>query len=192
MNETSLGKTGHRTSGNGNGKVSRKESRKQDRDQKKQRKADFFTSARVPNTKRSAEHEHDDSPIRKRVRLEEAASATKRANESHKPKLKSVHTEQQSSVITKPQIQTNKSTKSKSETALQKLVQQNGRKHAEVPATAKSARSEQEKHEDAYIAYLESKLGWTKRGTKTSTYGRGMEDDGLDGTSAIITRKLTF
>ena len=35
--------------------------------------------------------------------------------------------------------------------------------------------------EDAYIRYLEDKLGWKESGTKTSAYGSGLADDGLDG-----------
>ena len=35
--------------------------------------------------------------------------------------------------------------------------------------------------EDVYIRYLEGKLGWKKNGAKTSAYGSGLVDDGLDG-----------
>ena len=42
-------------------------------------------------------------------------------------------------------------------------------------------KSRQEEEEDAYIAYLESKLGWKKSGKKSTQYGKGLEDDGLDG-----------
>ena len=40
---------------------------------------------------------------------------------------------------------------------------------------------QEEDKEDAYIRYLEGKLGWKKNGTKTSAYGSGLADDGLDG-----------
>ena len=39
----------------------------------------------------------------------------------------------------------------------------------------------QEKKEDAYIEYLESKLGWKKGGSRTGRYGKGLDEDGLDG-----------
>ena len=39
----------------------------------------------------------------------------------------------------------------------------------------------QEEKEDAYIAYLERKLGWVKGGKRTAQYGKGEEEDGLDG-----------
>ena len=41
-------------------------------------------------------------------------------------------------------------------------------------------RSRQEEEDDAYIAYLESKLGYRKGGKRTTKYGKG-GDDGLDG-----------
>lgn len=70
--------------------------------------------------------------------------------------------------------------KPKSKTPLAKL----SRKAASVPA--KLPRGQQEEHEDAYIAYLESKLGWKKGGSRTSKYGKGMEDDGLDGMLGVV------
>jgi len=65
--------------------------------------------------------------------------------------------------------------KSKKETPLQNLVG-NSSDHSGLPAT------QEEDKEDAYIRYLEGKLGWKKNGTKTSAYGSGLADDGLDGT----------
>lgn len=44
-------------------------------------------------------------------------------------------------------------------------------------------RTPQEEEEDAYIAYMERKLGWVKGGKRTAKYGAGDEDDGLGGTS---------
>ena len=49
--------------------------------------------------------------------------------------------------------------------------------HPSLPGTR------EEDSEDAYIRYLEGRLGWRKNGTKTSTYGSGLADDGLDGVS---------
>ena len=48
-------------------------------------------------------------------------------------------------------------------------------------------RIREEDKEDAYIRYLEGKLGWKKDGTKTTTYGSGLVDDGLDGISTPFT-----
>lgn len=42
-------------------------------------------------------------------------------------------------------------------------------------------RSRAEDEEDSYIAYLESKLGWSKGGYRAKSYGKGLKDDGLDG-----------
>jgi nucleolar MIF4G domain-containing protein 1 len=45
-------------------------------------------------------------------------------------------------------------------------------------------RTERERQEDAYIALLEGKLGWRKQGRKTTSYGAGLDDEGLDGVYA--------
>ncbi|KAI0342843.1 hypothetical protein BDW22DRAFT_1357370 [Trametopsis cervina] len=150
-------------------KVSRKEARKQDREQKKQRKVQFFASGRT--SKRPAENEHNSSPERKRPRLAETteiieqkpakppaalSKSRKHPDVSHLPPRNAV------------------SSGSKSETALEKRVRKLTKPPSVIP------RSEQENHEDAYIAYLESKLGWSKAGARTSKYGKGLEDDGLD------------
>ena len=50
----------------------------------------------------------------------------------------------------------------------------------------KGPRSQRDKEEDAYIAYLEKKLGWSKGGSRTGSYGRGLEEDGLDGMSSPL------
>jgi nucleolar MIF4G domain-containing protein 1 len=76
--------------------------------------------------------------------------------------------------------------KSKSKTPLEKLVE-----HSERPAISKKSRSQQEEHEDNYISYLESKLGWQKGGSKTASYGSGLGDDGLDGNSASLLDIIT-
>jgi nucleolar MIF4G domain-containing protein 1 len=70
-----------------------------------------------------------------------------------------------------------KSTKSVArppKTALAKLAER-PQKAAPPP------RSDREKQEDAYIAYLEGKLGWKKGKEKTKSYGSGLDEDGLDG-----------
>lgn len=65
----------------------------------------------------------------------------------------------------------------KPKTALQKLAVRTDT----LSNPGVTSRTQREKEEDAYIAYLESKLGWRKGGKKTSTYGSGLGDDGLDG-----------
>ena len=44
-----------------------------------------------------------------------------------------------------------------------------------------SSRSKMDQQEDAYILYLESKLGWRKNGSRTGSYGASLNEDGLDG-----------
>ena len=64
--------------------------------------------------------------------------------------------------------------KSKKKTPLQKLVS-NSSGYAGPPKTQGGDK------EDVYIRYLEGKLGWKKNGAKTSAYGSGLADDGLEG-----------
>jgi hypothetical protein len=66
------------------------------------------------------------------------------------------------------------SLKPKKKTPLQKLVDN-------PPSYAGPPRTQDEGKEDAYIHYLEGKLGWKERGIRTSAYGSGLVDDGLDG-----------
>ena len=62
----------------------------------------------------------------------------------------------------------------KKKTALQKLVGGSSRRST-LPGTPEGDK------DDAYIRYLEGKLGWKWEGAKTSAYGSGLTDDGLDG-----------
>lgn len=80
-----------------------------------------------------------------------------------------------------------KSKKAKPKTALEKLAER-----SEVPRGTKAKakvlpapilRGSRDEEDDAYIAYLEKKLGWTKGGKRTTKYGKGEEEDGLDGMS---------
>ena len=64
--------------------------------------------------------------------------------------------------------------KPKKKTQLQELVD-NSSNYAGPPKT------QGEDKEDAYIRYLEGKLGWKRDGIKTSAYGSGSADDGLNG-----------
>ena len=49
-----------------------------------------------------------------------------------------------------------------------------------------SSSSRHDQQEDAYISYLETKLGWKKHGSKTRSYGSGLGEDGLDGKYFIL------
>lgn len=77
--------------------------------------------------------------------------------------------------------------KPKKKTPLQRLAD-NSSSYGGPPST------QEEDKEDAYIHYLESKLGWKKNGIKTSAYGSGLADDGLGGvymSFSVISTSLT-
>jgi nucleolar MIF4G domain-containing protein 1 len=140
--------------------------RKQERTGKKQRKAEFFSVA----AKRGAEEEeHTDSPQRKKIKLSAEAVSNAPAPAPPKPTrtVESIEEGTKAKVV-KPV--------KKAKTALEKLVGRSdpaGRRSEPTPASL-GPRSLKDKEEDAYMAYLESKLGYTKnKGSR--------EDDGLDG-----------
>ncbi|KAF7374789.1 MIF4G/MA4-domain-containing protein [Mycena sanguinolenta] len=145
-------------------KLSRKELRKQERTGLKQRKAEFFSASH----KRTAEEEHAESPQRKKVKL-----APREAVSNLTPSIQTPPTPAPAddSTIREP-VKTPKPAKTTPKpktTALEKLA----RRKDPAPASL-LPRSQKEKEEDAYIAYLEAKLG----------YGGGKkkkrENDGLD------------
>lgn len=140
--------------------LSRKDARKQDREDKKKRKADFFSAPPKANlVKRPAPTEHTESPQRKKTKLSGAEPTRPPAPAlptQVKPALKKTLTSVTSAKPPKPR------------TALEKLASR-----SDAPSLPRSSRSQKEREEDAYIAYLESKLG---RGKKTAE-----DDDGLDG-----------
>jgi nucleolar MIF4G domain-containing protein 1 len=150
--------------------LSRKEARKQDRVGRKQRKAEFF-SAVPTSTKRHAQDEHADSPKRKKAKLEPAVLST---NDSRTSSINK-HNPPANSSRPIPLAREAKAKKLKPstqpKTALEKLVRGSNL------ILKSSPRSQKEKDEDAYIAYLESKLGYAE-GSKRK---KGSEDDGLDG-----------
>ncbi|TFY60458.1 hypothetical protein EVJ58_g5148 [Rhodofomes roseus] len=168
----------------GNRRGSRKEARKQEREGRKQRKAQFF-SAQQPqptHTKRLAEHEHPESPKRKKARLTQpipVAPAVNSALNDGKPAKVSKASKSAKSTSeagqSRPQLQT----------PLEKLAHrsQTAPKKAKLKSAPSSSaappRSRKDEEEDAYIAYLESKLGYSKGGKRSQKYGKGGED-GLD------------
>lgn len=76
-------------------------------------------------------------------------------------------------ILTPPKAPVQKRPKPK-QTALEKLV--DGPNSGPVSSTS-APRTRKEKEEDEYIAYLESKLGYPKGGSKKKT----KDEDGLDG-----------
>ncbi|EKM58272.1 uncharacterized protein PHACADRAFT_117071, partial [Phanerochaete carnosa HHB-10118-sp] len=164
-------------------KLSRKEARKQEREQKKVKKTQYYikqhdtgaarpqpqVDARHPSTKRQAEREHAESSKRKKVKFvaedEPSARLFTRENFTSSTSAKDVRLR----------------LKKNGPTALEKLAAHTGSSsfRSDGAPPIRQARSKQEEEEDAYIAYLESKLGWSKGGSRTSKYGKGLEDDGL-------------
>lgn len=117
---------------------------------RKQRRANFFGApgtekTNVNTSKRPADHDHSDSPKRKRVKTNSVPVAP---TKSPKPS-------KQSDVKKAP---------------------------LEKHATSKpllTPRSQREKEDDAYISYLEGKLGLSG---KAKGKKKAIENDGLDGT----------
>ena len=129
------------------------------------KKAEYFSAS----VKRPAESEHDQSPQRKRVKLDGGAdvygntqpkaSTSKAALIEAPPKKKPTSSARENGP--KPQ--------KSQETPLAKLASNSG-------ISAAAPRTQKEKEEDAYITYLESKLGYGKSKGKKARH-----DDGLDG-----------
>jgi len=150
---------------------SRKDARKQDRVDRKKRKADFFAAAASNSSysKRSAEAEHTESPKRKKIKITE-------------PEIMSVNqlqvdTKRNKTSVSKPpprqlDLKTTSKPKSKPQTALGKLVLRR-----DMGPLAPSSRSQREREDDTYIAYLEGKLKKSKKGAE--------DDDGLDGIAVL-------
>nr|QDK64589.1 putative Sgd1p [Ganoderma lucidum] len=167
----------HKHKRKGGHSLSRKETRKQARDTRKQRKAEYFSTApsnKVQNHgKRQAEADHADSPQRKRAKLEGAQEPVARPTPANAA---------QSSI--KERTKTSNSKASKAKTPLEKLAERTTapkvHKRAAKPGLDAVLRTPQEEEEDAYISYLERKLGWVKGGKRTTRYGRGEDKDGLD------------
>ena len=155
---------GHRPRNKGkNSQVSRRDTRKQERLDRKKRRADHFSTRAVAiAVKRGTGGEHVDVPAvkrRKTVHFADQGKGSIPRQKTRPPELSDAHT----------------STKSKSKTALERLVSRSTREAPKV--ASRIPRTREETEEDAYIAYLEAKLGYSK-GTKRRT---GDEDDGLGG-----------
>ncbi|KAK7690918.1 hypothetical protein QCA50_006021 [Cerrena zonata] len=168
---------GGHSNGRGRGKPSRKDARKQERQGKKQRKAEYFTGAQTHGTKRSVTHEHIDSPSRKKQKLDPSSSEKNTQKASRAPgtsKAPPTTKQPEKKEIVKRPSQS---------TTLEKLDSRSASKYLSKKATLNPGfipKSRQEEEESAYISYLESKLGWKKGGKKSSKYGKGLDEDGLD------------
>jgi nucleolar MIF4G domain-containing protein 1 len=143
--------------------------RKQERTGVKQRKAEFFSAQRT--SKRGAEEEHTDSPQRKKVKFAPEVVSKPTPSVTAPPKPPRLDES------TTPRIEPVKAKPAKpKKTALEKLV---GR--SDPTPTSLGPRSQKDKEEDAYIAYLESKLGYGGGKKKNKR-----EDDGLDGAANFL------
>lgn len=127
--------------------------------------------------KRPAETDHSQSPKRKKVKFAADAGPEPRAPAKE-------NSASGSGKAAKPAL------KKKQPTALEKLAARaegsSSRSFSSSVPSRKGPRSQQEKEEDAYIAYMEKKLGWNKGGERTGKYGKGLEEDGLDGRSCFL------
>ncbi|KAJ3920139.1 hypothetical protein F5877DRAFT_89598 [Lentinula edodes] len=141
-------------------KPSRKESRKQLRAERKHRKAEFFSNH---NLKRPAAPAAD-SPPKKKVKFsvdvpQKPASLPKASTSKLKNKV-SLESNGRDEAKAAPKA-----------TALEKL----GSKQSKSLSSTTPIRTQQEKKEDAYIAYLEAKLGYSK-GKKAKRLDDGLDD----------------
>ncbi|KAI0787675.1 hypothetical protein C8Q74DRAFT_1253199 [Fomes fomentarius] len=166
----------HKHKHKGGQQPSRKEARKQARESRKQRKAEHFSAAPVHKpAKRRAEDDHTESPQRKKTKLESVGTNASRP----------LPLENSTSLPQQEQKRASSGKAMKTKSVLEKLAElaegAKVTKQRSQPSLNAILRTSQDEEEDAYIAYLERKLGWVKGGKRTSVYGKGDEDDGLDG-----------
>ncbi|KAM5535944.1 hypothetical protein V8D89_010384 [Ganoderma adspersum] len=167
----------HKHKRKGGHPVSRKEARKQVRETRRQRKAEYFSatsSVKVQSRgKRQAEVDHADSPRRKKTKLESTQEPVARPTPpSASQKSGRDLTKKSSTKVSKP--------KTPLEKLAERTVAPKVSKRTAKPTLDTILRTSQEEEEDAYIAYLERKLGWVKGGKRTARYGKGEDEDGLD------------
>ncbi|KAG2154054.1 hypothetical protein DEU56DRAFT_952103, partial [Suillus clintonianus] len=158
----------HRHKG-GRSHASRKDARKQERMDRKKKKADHFIHT-AHSAKRKTEEEHVDSPQRKRMKISQESVSKPPASKSHNAtttKVSSRHRPGEPHTTTEP-VQKHKL----KTTALERLANKSATKPRKVASTGPRNREEEE--EDAYIAYLESKLGYAGGSSRR-------KDDDMDG-----------
>lgn len=173
-----------------NGKhANRKDARKQERMDKKSRRAQhrtpgapqFSTTAPPHNgKKRPAPSAHLDEPTRKKSRTSDGKPVPDRA-----PVRSTQRSDEKTPATRRPHV-----------IEVAPPPQRRGQRSIPPKPTIKggkteappSLRTRQEQEEDAYIAHLESKLGWRKGGRKTKSFGSGLDNDGLDGMLILAVR----
>lgn len=125
--------------------------------------------SQVAGVKRRAETDYAQSSKRQKVKFAADVKAETKKEKTTPSSSNSSH-------------KTSKDSKKKQPTALEKLVARTDPSSSRTfSSSVLGSRSQQEKQDDAYIAHLEKKLGWSKGGSKTNKYGKGLEEDGLDG-----------
>lgn len=158
----------------GRSHASRKDARKQERTDRKKRKADHFIHNPY-SAKRKTEEEHLNSTQRKRMKTSQESVSRPPASKSHNaavtkvlphPRPEEPHTTTES--VPKQKFKT---------TALERLVNKSVAKSHKVASTGPRSREEEE--EDAYIAYLESKLGYAGGDSRR-------KDDDMDGLGGMF------
>ncbi|PPQ83942.1 hypothetical protein CVT26_008765 [Gymnopilus dilepis] len=145
---------------------SRKEARKLERIAQKQRKAAHFSQA-SNGRKRPADGEHVQSPQRKRTRLDDSTSGSRSRQASATTPI------QNYDKVPVPSPSGSRSSAKRSEPLKKKAT---NTERAEKAPSIPVAQSAVEEEEDAYIAYLEGKLGMGKGKKKAKAF----EEDGLD------------
>ena len=138
-------------------RISRKEIRKEERANRKKNKAAHLSAHRTPS-KRFADEDSAEAPKAKKIKRRHSPTP----EDSSKPADSHPAIPVTSTVAAKM---------TKKKTALDKLS-----KKSQLTRPT-STRTRQEEDEDSYIAYLESRLGYSERGKKK----KEVEDDGLDG-----------
>jgi nucleolar MIF4G domain-containing protein 1 len=167
---------------NGHSHSSRKDARKQERTERKKRKADHFSKTQTTHSagERKTEQEYVESPQRKRVKIS-------RDSVSRPPATKSHHEPTTTKVSSRRRTEEPRNTESVSKqklgtTALERLVNKSAAKARSLKdVPSKGPRSREEEEEDAYIAYLESKLGYSGGGSRR-------KDDDMDGLGGSCAR----
>lgn len=154
---------------NGRSHASRKDARKQERTDRKKRKADHFMVHSAHSAKRKTEEEHINSPQRKRMKMSKESVSRPPASRPHNvvtTKVLPCHRPEEphtAESVPKQKLKT---------TALERLLNQSTVKPPKIASSGPRTREEEE--EDAYIAYLESKLGYAGGGSRR-------KDDDMDG-----------
>ena len=159
--------------------MSRKDTRKQERLARKQNKAVYFSSSHT--RKRGAEEELVESPQRKKLKSDGSNATT--VPKVAKNLLAQSVAEDIAPVATpkstdaSPSINVSKGSMTATKRSALEILKKKS-------STVKLKPPKEDK-EDAYIAYLESKLGIDKSGKKKGKKA-AVEEDGLDGTCNAI------